>query len=543
MIAVSQAGFAYPHTEAVLTDVSCELHRGERVVLLGANGSGKTTLARLMNASLCPSSGEVRVDGTVTTAPSASISSRVGMIRQDPQNQLVSAAVYEEVAFGPSNLGLAKKEIDSRVDEALALCGITCLRHRATHGLSGGEQQLVALASTLALSPRYLLLDEVYAQLDGYTRAKIRSRVDALVDEGMGVLELSHSVESLWGADRVIWLDGGCIAWSGSPNDFLSNSALAARAGMLSTEFSRVLQSAVAKGFNLSGRCSLPALAAFMREKGLVAEGRRLLSNAHATAIPSLKPQAKKLALIGATVTHDGMTALSRCSLEAEGELVLVAGRSGSGKTTAAQVIAGVIQPQEGGALLDGEAVRLGSVGLAFQNSENQVFADTVFNDIAFGPQARGLAGASLENCVFTAAQTVDLEHALLERSPFELSGGQLRRVALAGLMACHFTSFVLDEPTAGLDSTSRQRIRAAVRKLADDGSPVVVISHDVGEWLAFADRIVFMADGHAVASVSASEAQTREDLYQAAGLEAPLSVQLLSCLTDAEKGGVDAYD
>ena len=95
MIAVSQAGFAYPHTEAVLTDVSCELHRGERVVLLGANGSGKTTLARLMNASLCPSSGEVRVDGTVTTAPSASISSRVGMIRQDPQNQLVSAAVYE----------------------------------------------------------------------------------------------------------------------------------------------------------------------------------------------------------------------------------------------------------------------------------------------------------------------------------------------------------------------------------------------------------------------------------------------------------------
>lgn len=548
MISVTHVSFSYPHAPSVFEDVSMELSAGERVVLLGSNGSGKTTLARLMNGSLVPTDGEVCVDGTNTADVSSTHGSlQVGLIRQDPANQLISASVFEEVAFGPSHLGLSQPEVLARAEKSLELCGIAYLRDRTTYELSGGQQQLLAFAATLALSPHYLVLDEVYVQLDARTRTKIRSLVTSLVSAGLGVLELSHSVESLFGASRVLWLHDGRIAWSGSPNDFLQDASRAAAAGLMHTGYARVLQKAVARGFDLSAARDIKALGRYLRKKGLQDEAKSLLlerssscgRSSHARLNCDVDSDvclnAHTLALSGASLTFETTRALDKVSLESKGELVLLTGRSGSGKTTAARVLAGVLEADEGKAVFDGAQVSVGSVGLAFQNPENQVFADTVFDDIAYGPRARGFAASSLKDSVHRAAHEVDVASEILKRSPFELSGGQLRRVALAGLVACHFDALVLDEPTAGLDGASRQLIRNMVRAYADHGVPTIVITHDVGEWLEVCDCVVFMAGGKIVGTYCVQQAQSQEDIYEKADLEAPPEVQLLMQLRGGE--------
>ena len=191
--------------ELTLNNVSFTLNPGSRTVMLGCNGSGKSTLANLCNASLFPLSGEVLVDDTsVAEVSSTQISSVVGIVRQDPTAQLVCATVFDEVAFGPANLGLPKEEIVSRVTQTLKLCGIADLINAPIHTLSGGQQQLVAIAAALSLHPRYLVLDEAFAQLDTRFRNHLSKLVNDLVANGMGVLEISHSFESLPGADQVL---------------------------------------------------------------------------------------------------------------------------------------------------------------------------------------------------------------------------------------------------------------------------------------------------------------------------------------------------
>ena len=221
-----------PKMAPTLDNVSFNLKPGSRTVVLGHNGSGKSTLANLCNASLFPFSGEVLVDGTSTAGvPSTQISSHVGMVRQDPTAQLVCATVFDEVAFGPANLGLPKEEIVSRVSQTLELCGIADLANAQTHTLSGGQQQLISIAAALSLRPCYLVLDEAFAQLDTRFRNHLSKLVNNLVANGVGVLEISHSIESLPGADQVLVLEKGQLVWTGTPTEFLLDADIIARAG------------------------------------------------------------------------------------------------------------------------------------------------------------------------------------------------------------------------------------------------------------------------------------------------------------------------
>ena len=218
--------------ELTLDNVSFTLNPGSRTVVLGRNGSGKSTLANLCNASLFPLSGEVLVDDTsVAEVASTQISSIVGMVRQDPTAQLVCATVFDEVAFGPANLGLPKEEIVSRVTQTLKLCGIADLINAPIHTLSGGQQQLVAIAAALSLHPCYLVLDEAFAQLDTRFRNHLSKLVNDLVANGMGVLEISHSFESLPGADQVLVLEKGNLVWVGTPTEFFSDTSAISSAG------------------------------------------------------------------------------------------------------------------------------------------------------------------------------------------------------------------------------------------------------------------------------------------------------------------------
>lgn len=416
MIEVSDVSFSFDGEKNVLQHVSLTVALGERVVLLGHNGSGKSTLARLLNGSLAPSSGSVSVDGQVT-----GLARLVGYVRQDPRNQIVSAVVSDEVAFGPRNLGLSRDEVLARVDEALAACGITALRDRMTSELSGGQQQLVALAGVLAMRPRYLVLDEATSMLDQPTRRRVAQIVDGLAD--VGVLEISHAPVL---SGRTVTLEGGRIVACG-------DTRLAAE--------------------NL---------------------------------LTPVTPQTQQQALCAS-----GVSVVSRLrSITADFQgLVLLTGPSGAGKTTLARVLAGVLEPDTGTVTLDGRPVRAGDVGLAFQRPEDQLFCDTVLDDIAYGPRAKGLPEP--ETLAREAAARLGLGEELLERSPFELSGGQMRRVALAGVIAARPRAYVFDEPTAGLDAPGIRAFRNLVLDLVGDGATVVLITHDPEEWLPCANASV----------------------------------------------------
>jgi len=217
---VRDVTFAYPGTEgpAALSGVSLGLHPGELVVVLGRNGSGKSTLARLLNGLLLPDSGTVEVDGLSTSSADGiwEIRRTVGLVFQNPDNQIVGTLVEEDVAFGPENLGLPRDELRSRVDTALAAVGLTGLERREPHLLSGGQKQRLAIAGALALDPAYLVLDEPTAMLDPRGRADVLRVLANLRARGTGIMHVTHHVEDAADADRVVVLDGGRAAFEGT---------------------------------------------------------------------------------------------------------------------------------------------------------------------------------------------------------------------------------------------------------------------------------------------------------------------------------------
>ena len=515
MIEARDASFSYDGAASVLDHVSLSVAPGERVVLLGANGSGKSTLLRLINGSLAPASGSVLVDGR-----SDGLARLVGYVRQDPRNQIVSSVVLDEVAFGPRNLGLSREEVLARVDEALEACGITGLRDRMTSELSGGQQQLVALAGVLAMRPSYLVLDEVGAHLDAASRRRVSEVVEQLVASGVGVLEIAHDPLALFGAARAVVMDAGRVAWQGAPQELLASGELRTLAGCGDDAVARALGAAVRRGFVLGAQPDPCAVAPYLAREDVSYCGQYLITPHFRSFLTS------KVALV-----RGPHLCLGDISLDLGG-LTLVLGPSGSGKTTLARLLAGVMEPDSGEVLLDDRPVRAGYVGLAFQRPGDQLFCETVYDDIAYGPRAQGASERRVEAAVRAAAVRLDVEEHLFDRSPFDLSGGQMRRAALAGVLACNPEAYVFDEPTAGLDGPSRAELRQLIRGLAESGAPVVLVTHDAGEWLEEATSVVFLRDGAVVQQVEARVASTSPELFSAAGLEAPFMVRLRSELT-----------
>ena len=527
MIEVRHASYSYGSGCRALDDVSLCVAPGERVALLGPNGSGKSTLGRLVNGSLRPSSGEVLVDGLASSDASArELARRVGYVRQDPRSQLVSSLVSDEVAFGPRNLGLAREEVLRRVREALGACGIPELAGRSTTELSGGQQQLVAVAGVLAMRPGYLVLDEALSQLDGASRERLGELVRRLAGEGIGILEIAHAPESVFGASRVLILGDGVLLWEGSPTALFADERALALVGWGQDPTARAIAQGVGLGYELGERPDPEALGeALGPTDETSSQGPRDVPGAHA------------IELVEVSLSYDGRPALDGASVCCTGSLTLVVGASGSGKTTAARVLSGVLEPDAGQALLDGRPVRAGEVGLSFQRPADQLFADTVLEDISYGPRAQGLTEKAAREAALEAARELGVPDDLLGRSPFELSGGQARRVALAGVVACRQDACVLDEPTAGLDGASRALLRAVVRSLRARGAAVVVVTHDAAEWLGDADDVAFLAEGRVVAHERASRVARAPELFAAAGLAAPFSVRLAAARDGARHG------
>lgn len=553
MLEIQQASYAYSDSQnAVLKNMSLTVAPGEYVAIVGSNGSGKSTLGRLMRGSLVPTDGAVLVDGHAATSHEAW--PLVGLIQQDPTAQMVSSLVRDEVAFGPRNLGLDPRDIDERVFKALSACDALPLRDRSVNELSGGQQQRVALAAVLALEPRYLVADEASSQLDATGRANFSRLLHKLSQNNVGVIAITHLLEQVVWADRIVVLDAGRIVWDGPTQEFMVSDELMGVSGLDQDPLARPLGLVLRSGYGLSrlqhdsgtaGRAT-DDVAGFANRTGIKPQlGSTVWQELHglsaptqppaevpsaATQPPASTPLSPMLNVCNVTVRYEGAPspALQNVSLAfPAGALTFVAGQSGSGKSTLARVLAGVLQPDTGEVTLAGEPVEPGEVGLAFQRPEGQLFCSTVLQDVAFGPLNEGLSQAEADNKAKEALADLGVPSSLWERSPFELSGGEQRRAALAGIVAMGSDACVFDEPTAGLDGSSRRLLHEVVRRLCERGCVVVVVSHDVDEWLPLARDVVLLHEGCVVYAGDAEPCRASVRPYERAFLPAPTLVQL----------------
>lgn len=500
MLEVKNVTVGYGDVE-VLSGASLSVAPGELVALVGDNGSGKSTLGRVMCAAQLVDGGSVVVDGhdpSVSELERLRVRALVGRVCQDPVDQIVSSLVFDEVAFGPRNLGLDDAEVERRVLAALDLVGMLSFADCVTTELSGGQQQRIALAGALAMHPSYLVLDEPTAQLDPSARAGFRDLFSRLAHEShMGIALITHDPAEIARADCVIDVarmgvrSGDASAGGDRAND--------ARVG-------DVRGGDAFKGAQSTGDASLDSVRSFDAcasdacavSEDNASEGGSLMAATCARGgradIVHARPV---LELDGIFYSYGDRPVLTDVSLRVHaGEVVLLAGASGAGKSTLASIAAGLVAPCLGEVRLCGAPPVPGDVGLAFQQPEAQFFLDTVYDEIAYAPRNLSCDEAEVDRRVHAAVRTVGLDEGLLSSSPFELSGGQARRVALASVLSLDAPAYIFDEPSAALDAKGRAFARRMVEGLSREGRAVLVITHDVDEWVPVSSRVVELADG-----------------------------------------------
>lgn len=539
-------------TEEILKGVDLTIKKGEFIALLGRNGSGKTTFSKQLNAILRPSEGTVTVDemGTRDAEKLYEIRQRVGMVFQNPDNQMVAANVEEEVAFGPENLGMESDTIVARVKQALEQVRMWKRRKTAPNHLSGGQKQRIAIAGILAMHPDYIVLDEPTAMLDPKGRKEVMEALQRLNQEQeMTVILITHDMEEAALASRVILLADGQVRFDGTPEKFFGADVLLAEMGMeapLSYRVRKIIDSDVfvekvgdaredeattGKRENLSeydktGREWEASSELVDKKKNKKAEAETdeknqdLLSLQHVSYIYSLGTAYEKVAL------DDVNLSLGK------GEIVGLAGHTGSGKSTMIQLLNGLLKPTSGTVTFEGKDIHAkgysgnylrSKVGMVFQYPEHQMICDTVWEDVAFGPSKQGLTGEACETRVEEALRFVDLPEKYYQASPLQLSGGQKRRVAIAGVLAMHPEYIILDEPAAGLDAAGKREIFDRIRRMSrEQGIGVLLVSHSMEDLAEYADRIIVLDDGKKILDDRPAEVFAERETLETCGLDVP---------------------
>ncbi len=562
--------------------VDFTLQEGEFVAILGHNGSGKSTLARLINGLLLPTEGRVRVFGKDVAEEKRlfDVRKQVGVVFQNPDNQMVASIVEDDIAFGPENIGVPRKEIGERIEFALKAVGMEAFRHATPTRLSGGQKQRIAIAGVLALKPRVMILDEATAMLDPRGRREVMEVVQKLhKEEGIAVLLITHFPEEAMLADRAIVMHQGKIVMEGKPDEILSRGE---ELKTYSLAMPKALQ--VCRGLTEAGL----AVADAVDEAGVVENVAQSLAKQTEETAKQIKIEGAGLCLTQKTPTDEQAGrvecsnlsyvynpksafetfALSDVNLVVQsGEFFGIIGHTGSGKSTFVQHLNALLKTptaekkykpkklKKGQPLIpqmqlnvsgydltdkntDFKALR-SKVGMVFQYPEYQLFAETVFEDVAFGLKnfRAGLSAEETEAAVKAAIERVGLDYASVKsRSPFELSGGQRRRVAIAGVLVTEPEILVLDEPAAGLDPLGKAEIMSLLHDLHRSWcKTVIIVSHDMDEIAENCTRAAIFSDGKTVAVGTPKEIFSHAEELRALGLDIPFATKLAQGLK--EKG------
>ena len=510
---------------SALDGVNIEVEEGQFIAILGHNGSGKSTFARHINAMLTPDEGSLFVNGWDTKDESKiwDIRQNAGMVFQNPDNQIIATVVEEDVGFGPENLGVPTEEIWERVEKALGAVGMLEYRHHSPTKLSGGQKQRIAIAGVVAMKPKCIVLDEPTAMLDPNGRKEVISTVRELnKQENVTVILITHHMNEVIDADKVFVMDKGRVVMEGTPRQVFSKVDELKGLGLDVPQVTDIADRLTKNGIDM-GDCILSiqefeerfkAVKGQISECGKPSEESNYKASRNTDENGNVNKGAKKVILRADNLkyVYEEGTAYEKGALDGvsldvhEGEFLAIIGHTGSGKSTLIQHLNGLLKANSGDIYFQGENIYNKKfsltflrkhVGLVFQYPEHQLFETTVFEDVCFGPKNLGLSKEEIENAAKTALKQVGLDESYYEKSPFELSGGEKRRVAIAGVLAMNPEVLILDEPTAGLDPKGRDSILSKLKELQQERNiAIILVSHSMEDVAKFADRLVVMYEG-----------------------------------------------
>lgn len=549
-----------------IDEVSLDIKSGQFIAILGHNGSGKSTLAKHMNAILCPTSGTMWVDGKDTREEENiwDIRQSAGMVFQNPDNQIIGTVVEEDVGFGPENLGVPTDDIWTRVEESLSAVGMIEYRHHSPNKLSGGQKQRVAIAGVVAMRPKCIVLDEPTAMLDPNGRKEVLRTVEELrKKEKVTVILITHYMEEVIGADRVIVMDKGHVVMDGTTREIFSQVELLKNYRLDVPQVTLLAHELKKKGLAIPDGiltveefiAALERCEIYQKAPVRTVSNSKMLEETVKDKIVKEKIVKEKtqpiLKLENIHYVYSPETAYEKKALKNinldiyEGEFIGVIGHTGSGKSTLIQHLNGLMKATSGYLYYNGENIYQekynlrelrNNVGLVFQYPEHQLFEVDVMSDVCFGPKNQGLSASECKERALEALKLVGLPEKYYTVSPFDLSGGQKRRVAIAGVLAMKPKVLVLDEPTAGLDPKGRDEILDQIAYLQKEGNlTVILVSHSMEDIAKYVDRIVVMNKGSKMYDGKPKEVFAHYVELEKVGLAAPQVTYIMHALS--EKG------
>ena len=463
-VSLQKVRFSYDGGKTwILDGIDLEIAYGQRIAIIGKNGCGKSTLAKIIAGLSSPDSGTVSLCGTEVfktnnVDPLAYQKAResIGALFQSPEDQIVTTVVEDDVAFGLENLCASKEFMKQNISNALRAVNMENHRFSDPSNMSGGQQQRVAIASSIATKSKLIVLDEPTSMLDSCAKEDVNKLFNKLQTSGTTIVQVTHKISECKNADRILMLENGKLR-----------------------------------------DVSLLELDEFFTEKSpAVIESKSMTENAKKsnTAI--------EISNLNVSYTNSQTPIIRDYSLSVKsGEIVAIMGKNGCGKSTLAKTICALIKYDSGSICVNGIKISektsksqmreiRKNIGYVMQLPEQQLFAQTVFEDVAYGPKNFGLEGRELHSRVLNALKSLHIEH-LAQKSPFELSGGQQRLAAIAGVLACNPKILVLDEPTAGLDFEYAKIVLKILSDLHNKGITIIVITHDLNEAKSLGARIV----------------------------------------------------
>ncbi len=509
LIHIKNLSFAYNQESALaLRDISLSIESGEFVLFCGQSGCGKTTLLRLLKPALSPAgdlSGSIFYDGqTLSSLDERRAASEIGFVMQHPESQVVTDKVWHELAFGLENLGVPTEEIRRRVGEMASFFGIQTWFRDKTAELSGGQKQLLNLAAIMVMNPKLLILDEPTSQLDPIGAADFIATLQKINKElGTTILLAEHRLEGLFPiADKVVIMDNGRIAVSAEPREAgeklrVLGSEHPMLAGLPSAV--RIFHATGAKG-----KCPLT-----------VRQGRDYLSEHFDNKIQRITVHESELTSPIALEVEEGWYRYEQDSHDVlrglsmrvhQGETFSILGGNGTGKTTALKILAGQNRLYRGKLKIFGKAIKdykpvdlyRHNIALLPQNPQSSFVKFTVAEELE---EVCATMDYDLPTCnVLTEEITsrLSIRH-LLERHPYDLSGGEQQKVALAKILLLRPRILLLDEPTKGIDAYSKEVLRRILNELKTAGVTIVMVSHDVEFAALTSDRCAMFFDGQLV--------------------------------------------
>ena len=532
--------------EPTIKNVNLKIKRGEIVAILGRTGAGKSTTIYTIGG-IIPNyihgdlSGDVIIEGLNTREHSLyEIAQHVGVIMDDPEAHIVSSTVWEDVAFGPCNLGLPREEVYERMNFALEATRLTELSGRNPYNLSGGEKQSLAIAGVLSMRPKILALDEPTSMLDPLGKARVYNVLkDLNRKHGITVIFSEHDTERIVGlADRAVVMHEGELILDGSLSEVLQETETLKKAGVRLPEVTR-LMALLGEGRVWKGSIPTTLEEAYSCLAKVIRRERTLFKPLQPKEKKLIKPVASKPVIKVRKLRHvypNGVEALKDINLDVyPGEYVALIGQNGSGKTTLARHLAGLLKPtnKEAEIFVAGLDIRkakmreiVRKVGYVFQIPEHQIFHSVTREELKFGLKNLGFQESEMERRVDRVLKMLELEE-VKDEWPLSLDRGERFRIALGSILAMEPEVIIVDEPTTGQDWEDSLYVCEILKKLNEEGKTIVIITHEMDLVAAFATRVIVLCNGRVLLDGTPREVFSKPEMLRETWVQPPQVVRL----------------